>query len=798
VIELASFSDFNETHQSFLDQLMESVGIVLNTIAATMRTEGLLKQSQLLTAELQARQAELTRKQEELHATNEELQEKAQLLENEKKQVENKNIEIDMARRAIEEKAEQLALTSKYKSEFLANMSHELRTPLNSLLILSKLLADNPQGNLNEKQIDFARTINSAGTDLLSLINDILDLSKIESGTVSIEVGDMPLSNLRQHMERTFRQIAADKSLVFNIDFDAKLPASVRTDEKRLQQIVLNLLSNAFKFTAEGSVTLNVRMAREGWSTNHPVLKATKQAMAISVTDTGIGIPEDKQKLIFEAFQQADGTTSRKYGGTGLGLSISREIARLLGGELQVQSKPGEGSTFTLYVPLDAVPAVEVAPRGTPARFVNSGAEIGTVLAGPIEITDDRESIRAGDRVVLIVEDDVTFASILLDLAREAGLKGVVSTAGAGTLAMARKLHPDAITLDLGLSDIDGWVLLDLLKHDPQTRHLPIHVISGASETASVVEMGAFGVTGKPADRDELASVFGKLAAHVNRTERRVLVIDGESSQRASLVAAISDRQTVVEMAPSVAKAIDSFDLRSFDAIVLALGHSSKTIGRTVAALEDCSGIGGVPIIAYGTDGDAVDEAAARLAVTRTVCAAHDPDQLETQLKSVLRRVKGQTVGIETNSLRGAPELAGAKVLIVDDDIRNIYSLTSVLESFDVEVVHAERGREGIAILESTPDVDAALIDIMMPEMDGYETMREIRKRGALDGLPLIAVTAKAMKGDRQKCLDAGASDYIAKPVDIELLLALLRVWVGRARERNVLAEPTLVATLVE
>src|SRR4051812_43191184 len=414
VIELASFNEFNETHQSFLDQLMESVGIVLNTIAATMRTEGLLKQSQLLTTELQARQTELTRKQQELHATNEELQEKAQLLENEKRQVEAKNLEIEMARRALEEKAEQLALTSKYKSEFLANMSHELRTPLNSLLILSKLLGDNAQGNLNDKQVEFARTINSAGSDLLNLINDILDLSKIESGTVSIEVGEMPMPNLKQHMERTFRQLAADKGLDFNVRFEGKLPPTIRTDEKRLQQIVLNLLSNAFKFTAKGSVTLAMRCAESGWNKSHPVLRKADQAVAICVTDTGIGIPEDKQKLIFEAFQQADGTTSRKYGGTGLGLSISREIARLLGGELQVRSKPGEGSTFTLYIPLEAQVEMGAIIAGTPARYDNSGAIVPTALPTGFEVNDDRDEL-GKDPFVLIVEDDPTFATILLD-----------------------------------------------------------------------------------------------------------------------------------------------------------------------------------------------------------------------------------------------------------------------------------------------------------------------------------------------------------------------------------------------
>ncbi|WP_413740684.1 HAMP domain-containing protein [Sphingomonas sp. Sphisp66] len=664
VIELASFSEFNETHQSFLDQLMESVGIVLNTIAATMRTEGLLKQSQLLTQELQARQTELTTKQEELHNTNEELEEKAQLLENEKKQVEAKNLEIEMARRALEEKAEQLALTSKYKSEFLANMSHELRTPLNSLLILSKLLTDNPQGNLNEKQVDFARTINSAGSDLLNLINDILDLSKIESGTVSIEIGEMPLQALRQHMERTFRQLAADKNLAFNVEFDGSLPATIRTDEKRLQQIVLNLLSNAFKFTSQGSVTLSVRTVESGWSTNHPVLRGVDRAVEIAVTDTGIGIPKDKQKLIFEAFQQADGTTSRKYGGTGLGLSISREIARLLGGELQVRSIPGKGSTFTLFVPPQAIAPATLPAPGSQPRYDNSGALAPPALPATFELSDDRDTLE-GAPFVLIVEDDPTFASILLDIAHGQGLKGVISAAGAGTLSLARKLQPDAITLDLGLTDIDGFVLLDLLKHDPQTRHMPIHVISGADKLAQAIDLGATGVTEKPAEGEELAAVFKQLAA----------TIEGR-------------RKTVVELVPEA-------------------------------------------------------EAA----------------------------------------LRTVPELAGARILIVDDDIRNIYSLTSVLESYGVEVLHAERGADGIVILEQTPGIDIALIDIMMPEMDGYETMRQIRQRPALAALPLISVTAKAMKGDRQKCLDAGASDYIAKPVDIDLLLALLRVWIARSRE---------------
>jgi signal transduction histidine kinase/CheY-like chemotaxis protein/HAMP domain-containing protein len=667
VIELASFEEFNETHHTFLTQLMETVGIVLNTIAATMRTEELLKESQLLTQELQSRQTELTRKQEELHATNEELQEKAQLLENEKRQVEAKNFEIEMARRAVEEKAEQLALTSKYKSEFLANMSHELRTPLNSLLILSKMLADNQQGNLNEKQTEFARTIHGAGTDLLSLINDILDLSKIESGTVAIEIGEMSMSSLKQHMERTFRQLASEKRLQFEVDFEDDLPATIRTDEKRLQQIVLNLLSNAFKFTAEGGVTLAVRLAQRGWSASHPVLSEADHAIQIEVTDTGIGIPEDKQRLIFEAFQQADGTTSRKYGGTGLGLSISREIASLLGGEIQVRSTVGQGSTFTLYVPLKApgiAPALALPSIGP----IEEATEF---LAEERRIEDDRDDL-ADQPFVLIVEDDPTFAGILLEMAHESSLKGVISSAGSGTLAMVRKMRPSVITLDLGLSDIDGFVLLDLLRHDPESRAIPVYVISGAEQAAHALTLGATQVLEKPASREELRLLFGSIAM--------------------SLPAAGKRR----------------------------------------------------------------------------------------------RRKRAEP---ELTAARPA-ELAGTELLIVDDDIRNIYSLASVLEAHGAKVLHAERGAEGLAILEQNPSISVALIDIMMPEMDGYETMGRIRANPRLSKIPLIAVTAKAMKGDRQKCLDAGASDYISKPVDIDLLLALLRVWIGRAKADAALSVP--------
>ncbi|MGI9024211.1 MAG: response regulator, partial [Burkholderiaceae bacterium] len=485
---------------------------------------------------------------------------------------------------------------------------------------------------------------------------------------------------------------------------------------------------------------------------------------------------------IFEAFQQADGTTSRKYGGTGLGLSISREIARLLGGELQVRSVPGEGSTFTLYVPLESVPVVEQASVGTPARYVNSGADVGPILGSQIEISDDRDTL-GEERFVLIVEDDVAFASILLDLARDAGLKGVVSTTGSGTLAMARKLQPDAITLDLGLSDIDGWVLLDLLKHDPHTRHLPIHVISGASEVESVVEMGAFGVTEKPADREELLQVFRSLSDYVHRADRKILIAGGTVAMRKTLATALARPDMTCALATSVKKAATTSNLGSYDAIIVA-GESDDKIVVDLNALNDAKAVKSVVLVMDNAGGAEVVEATNRLASKVSLRVVRNAASAAREMARSLRLVKGQEQGDASFRPRGAPELAGARILIVDDDIRNIYSLTSVLESYDVEVVHAERGRDGILILEQS-HVDIALVDIMMPEMDGYETMREIRKRQGLKEIPLVAVTAKAMKGDRQKCLDAGASAYIAKPVDIDLLLALLRVWMARVRDHG-------------
>ena len=511
VMELSSFEQFSPIHQAFLDQLVESIGIVLNTIEANSRTEDLLKQSQSLAKELQSRQ-------EELQNTNRELQEKAKLLAEQNAEVERKNSEVEQARQALEEKAEQLALTSKYKSEFLANMSHELRTPLNSLLILADQLAQNIEGNLQSKQVEYAKTIHASGNDLLALINDILDLSKIESGTVSVEIAEVRFRELKDYVERTFRHMAENKGVDFEIELDDNLPRHMLTDSQRLEQVIRNLLSNAFKFTERGSVTLSIAQVTEGWSPDREALNHARSVIAISVTDTGIGIPPDKQQIIFEAFQQADGSTSRKYGGTGLGLAISREIARLLGGEIRLASAVGQGSIFTLFLPQTHVPP-RISRRDTVVSTQKPEALIpvaGTeaVLPEPeleevsrveSSMEDDRGNIHSGDRVLLIVEDDPNYAKVLLEMARDRGFKAVVAQRGSAALAMAREMKPDAITLDIHLPDFDGWRVLDRLKVDLATRHIPVQIITVDENIGAQLDAGRAGISGEVREQRHVA-----------------------------------------------------------------------------------------------------------------------------------------------------------------------------------------------------------------------------------------------------------------------------------------------------
>ena len=522
VLELASFERFNPTHQAFLDQLTESIGIVLNTIEANMRTEDLLKQSQSLAQELQSRQ-------EELQQTNEELQEKARLLAHQNVEVERKNSEVEQARQALEEKAEQLALTSKYKSEFLANMSHELRTPLNSLLILSDQLSKNPDGNLSPKQTEYAKTIHSSGNDLLMLINDILDLSKIESGTVVLDVGELRFADLHNYVERTFRHVAEAKGVDFSVELDPNLPRTLTTDSKRLQQVIKNLLSNAFKFTHEGSVSLKMELAQTGWHPDNETLSASDCVLAISVADTGIGIPLEKQHIIFEAFQQADGSTSRKYGGTGLGLAISREIARLLGGEIGLVSQTGVGSTFTMYLPQMFAPQKTVrrpaVSRPKPSHtFAESNEPVAKLPVTDdetfnlIETNDDRNDIQGNDHLVLIVDNDLDFARFVLESARKVGFKGITTPLGAAAIALAGQYQPQAILLDISLPDIDGWQVLDRLKHDVHLQHIPVYFVSTADQLERGLKRGAQGILPKPIQTVEILEEFLTAVRNAHRS----------------------------------------------------------------------------------------------------------------------------------------------------------------------------------------------------------------------------------------------------------------------------------------
>jgi len=779
VIELAALAPFTDTHLAFLDQLTQSIGVVLNTIDATMRTENLLLQSQQLTTELQTRQIELQR-------TNEELASKAKQLAEQNAEVERKNKEVEQARHALEEKAAELALTSKYKSEFLANMSHELRTPLNSILILGQQLAENVGGNLTGKQVDFARNIHSAGTDLLTLINDILDLSKIESGTVTVEPEEITFLSLRDSVHRTFHHIAEAKGLVFNVDIDPALPRSFLSDTKRLQQILKNLLSNAFKFTAQGQVSMTVRQATSGWSSDHQVLSASGTAVMFSVKDTGIGIAPEKQKLIFEAFQQADAGTSRKYGGTGLGLAISRELANLLGGEIRLTSTPGEGSSFTLYLPLSYTGPARAVAGSSPTTRTRPAIPVLTVAHVEEAIPDDRAAVREGDSVLLIVEDDPHYARILLGIARGQGFKGILAPRGQQALALAREYRPTAITLDVFLPDMLGWTVLNNLKLDPATRHIPVQMLSVEEERQHGLAHGAFSYLVKPATTGELEGALDRLRNYVVPHPKRLLVIEDNDRERDSIVELLAHDDIEIEGAASGSEALAKLREKTFDCCVVDLRLPDMTGFELLEQLQSEPALHEIPVVVFtGKQLSGAEEARLRtLAKSVVLKDVQSPERLLDETALFLHRVIADLPEDKRrmiDRLHDSNEvLRGRKVLVVDDDARNIFALTTVLENHEMEVLSATNGRQAIDLINSTPNLSVVLMDIMMPEMDGYETMREIRKDPRWRSLPMLALTAKAMKGDREKCLQAGASDYIAKPVNTDQLLSLLRVWLYR------------------
>ena len=782
VIELATLQPFSTVNLAFLDQLTLSLGAVFNTIEATMRTEGLLTQSQQLTVELQSRQSELQQ-------TNEELGTKAKLLADQNAEVERKNSEVEQARHALEEKAIELALTSKYKSEFLANMSHELRTPLNSILILSQQLAENVPGNLSGRQVEFSRNINSSGSDLLNLINDILDLSKIESGTVTVEVEEITFDRLRENIERNFRHVAEAKNLPFHVHFATDLPRFMESDDKRLQQVLKNLLSNAVKFTAHGHVQVTVNLAAQGWSADHPGLSKADKVVAFAVEDTGIGIAPEKQRLIFEAFQQADAGTSRRYGGTGLGLAISRELAALLGGEIKLTSATNKGSTFTLYLP------VQFFGRENSQITISEGSVVRPTAARELmvlpvareeSIEDDRGSIVEGDAVLLIIEDDLHYARILLGLAQDKGFKCIISTRGAGAHSLARQYRPTAISLDIFLPDMLGWTVLNQLKLDPVTRHIPVQIVTLEEERQHGLAHGAFSYLVKEPTTDGLETAFERLKEFTSPRTKRLLIVEDNDIERLSIVELLGYEDIELVTAASGGEALEALQERPFDCVVLDLRLPDMTGFELLERLHTNPLFSTIPVVVFTGKDLSLEEQLKLKSMAKSIVLkdVQSPERLLDETALFLHRV---VTDLPPNKqamleqLHGSKEiLRSRKVLVVDDDARNIFALTSLLENHEVDVISTTSGKDAIALIETTPEISLVLMDIMMPEMDGYETIRRIRAAPEFRTLPILALTAKAMKGDREKCLEAGASDYISKPVNTDQLLSLMRVWLYR------------------
>jgi signal transduction histidine kinase/CheY-like chemotaxis protein len=783
VLEIVLAHPVPEAHLLLLDVVAEQLGAAISIMEGKLRTEALLARYQSITTELQAQQEQLRGQEAKLRAANEELQSRALALSEEMRQVEQKNRDVERAKAAVEEKAEQLALSSRYKSEFLANMSHELRTPLNSLLILAKLLSDNHERNLSNKQVEYARTILAAGSDLLSLINDILDLAKVESGTVTLNITRESFADLHEYVEQTFRPMAAGKGLDFSIVMAPGLQATMDTDSKRLRQILRNLLSNAFKFTERGTVTLEAAPAAGGWTSGH-ALDRSGPVVSFSVIDTGIGIPEDKQKLIFEEFQQADGTTSRQYGGTGLGLSISRELARLLGGEIQVRSAPGKGSTFVLYVPLvhEWMRSTELGASGEGALHA-TGAPTLNDFSGA-RTADDRKGIEAGDRVALLMETDPARATILVSLVRELGFKGLIAGDATAAGLIAKDIAPDLVLLPVpGSPAARGGpavgALLEAIARDPAAARVPVRLFGTNAPDEGCLGLETVWSSAKPPARQSLHEALGRARRLSDRYARRMLLADGDEVQREALSALLREEEFEVVSLQSGASVLECMAERKPDVALLGPAMSDMSTGELLARLVAVQGAIDTPLICYRA-GDAF--APPRIQVD----AMRKHPSLRKALTELAARLDEDSRGLmaENESPAGPPagpeqsDLTGKKALIIDDDIRNIFALTSALEHYGMRVAYAESAKQGIEMLKRESATSVALVDVMMPEIDGYDAIRIIRGMREFAELPIIAVTAKAMKGDRDKCIAAGASDYLAKPVKIEQLLSLLHAWV--------------------
>ena len=794
VVELGFLRPLSERDSEFLEQIAASIGASVEAARYRHRLQEILAETQQLNEELQVQQEELKTANEELEEQSRALKESQAHLETQQAELEQSNEQLSMQRDALddrnsalreaqqqlEERAEELQRASRYKSEFLANMSHELRTPLNSSLILAKLLADNPKGNLDAEQVKFADSIYSAGNDLLNLINDILDISKVEAGKLDLRPENTNVVRLAQSLETSFQPVAGEKQLGFKVEIADDLPRSLYTDRLRVEQILKNLLSNAFKFTEQGQVSLSVSRVEAG--------------VSFAVRDSGIGIAKEQQEYIFEAFRQADGTTNRRFGGTGLGLSISRDLAALLGGSISVESTPGEGSVFTLVLPLTFSPGEEdlLLPASEPAPVV---ASVAPAAAAPAQsdvarnvptFPDDRGMSVLGGRCVLVIEDEPQFAHILYDLAHELDYRCLVAHSAEDGLDLATSHHPDAILLDMRLPDGSGLSVLQRLKENPGTRHIPVHVISVEDMAEAALHMGAVGYALKPATREQLKGVFSKLEARLTQKMRRVLVVEDDKLQRDSIARLIGDDDIEIVAVEFGEQALEQLRHHIFDCMIIDLKlpdmQGDELLARMGSEEIRCF----PPVIVYTGRNLTRAEEAELLKYSRSIIikGARSPERLLDEVTLFLHMVESELSSERQRMLKTARSrdrvFEGRRLLLVDDDVRNIFALTSALEQKGAQVEVARNGREALEKLEAVGDIDLVLMDVMMPEMDGYEATRRIRENPRWRKLPIIAVTAKAMKDDQDLCMKAGANDYLAKPIDLDRLFSLIRVWLPK------------------
>lgn len=840
VIEIGSIESFDKQKTEFLHNTLKSIGISLHSAESRSKVRMLLSKTQAQADELRVQQEELKQtneelqvqqeelrvaneeleeqtqalkkseqelqaQQEELRVINEELEEKTKSLEVQKKDILDKNTKLEIARENIEHKAKELEISSKYKSEFLANMSHELRTPLNSLLILSSDLAENNKNNLDDDQVESAEIIYKSGNDLLSLINEILDLSKIESGKMSLNIMDISPREFADSMTMQFKHVAGEKKLYFNVNVADNIPQILQTDQQRVEQVLKNLISNAMKFTHEGGITVtigrpasNVTLSKEGL--------APDRAIAFSVQDTGIGIPKNKQMAIFEAFQQADGSTSRKYGGTGLGLSISRELAKLMGGEIQLTSEENKGSCFTLIIPEkidiedeEIKDKVEDNRAKNKARFEGrrtiknhesakaAASNIKTTGLLPQEnVEDDRDHIQPNDQKLLIIEDDYTFAKVVKKQSNEKGFKCIIALSGETGLKLAHQYQPDAIVLDLKLPGIDGMDVLDELKEDSKTRHIPVHMMSAHEETIDALKKGAIGYLMKPAKPDELEQVFDKLEHYIKRKMKDLLLVEDDKNMRRSIKTVIGEGDVNITEVATGKETIEALKNGSFDCLVLDLGLPDMTGFELLKKLDEHENLEVPPVIIYTGKELSKEENELLHKYTNTIIikGVKSEERLLDETALFLHRIVDNMPQKQKKMITNLHDkdilFTDKKILVVDDDMRNVFALSKILTNRGMKVVKAVNGKMALEMLEKEKGIDLVLLDMMMPEMDGYETTKRLRQMPEFKNLSIIALTAKAMKDDKQKCIDAGANDYLAKPVNVDKLLSLMRVWLYR------------------